>query len=901
LQFAICDLQLKETGRSRRNPQIANRKSQIPMSLKRLVTSNLSTRKVRTGLTVAAIALSVSLVVAVTSGYKSVEGAAYNFLVAYMGSTDVQVTHKNDARQGVDESLVARMRQDPAVERAYGRLETDTGMLDAQGKPVPSRSAQLIGVDRPADDDIQRTPITAGRWFDGSSGDVAVIDQQAAEILKLKVGDDLLVPGLGGTRTVKVVGICHKPAIMADRVSWYYLPLHTVQALTRRPGQVTRVMIDLRRVDDDQAFAARWEPTIRGISPDLKIRLARDTRKEMDRQLSALRFMSFVAGAASVIVAAFIVFTTLSMGVTERQRTLAMLRAIGAYRGQVARLVVSEGVLLGLAGAVIGVPLGLRWTFVLTTWKADFFTAGMAVDPVGIALGIGFSCLAALGASVVPAWSASRVSPLEAMTPLARAVSFRGPLLAAALGVVCLAIDPVMLNWPGVSRDVLFYAHFFAGLPGLFVGFFLVAPVVVWVVEKGLGRVVPVLMGVRPSLLRQQLTGSGIWRAAGTGSSLMTGLAILVGLQTVGHSILKSWRLPDRFPDIFIYAGQGLTKEQWSGLDGIGGIRKGQVMPIAWAFPGLPQGIFGAIGLAVLPEATMFLGVEPDRALEMMDLEFRDGNARDAAAGLKKGDHVIVTEEFRVLKGLRVGDKLPLMTNQGWRDFTICGVIWSPGIDVMVQMFDMGKMFDQRTAASVFGSIDDVSKYFGQDRAFLFAANLELGVDKEVMLKQVKERLGERGWKAGDVRHIKAEIMKGFEKLLLLMSTMAFAAMAVAALGVTKTVMATVHSRQWQFGILRAIGVTRGQLMRLVLAEAVLLGVVGCALGLAAGFLMSFIAVGVSRFAIGYLFELRPPWGMIGLGSGIIMAVAVAASLWPAASAARAEPLQLLQSGRAAV
>jgi putative ABC transport system permease protein len=283
----------------------------------------------------------------------------------------------------------------------------------------------------------------------------------------------------------------------------------------------------------------------------------------------------------------------------------------------------------------------------------------------------------------------------------------------------------------------------------------------------------------------------------------------------------------------------------------------------------------------------------------MMELEFRDGTATQAAEQLKKGDHIIVTEEFRVLKGLKVGDKLPLMTKLGRKDFTICGVVWSPGIDVMVSMFDMGRMFDQRTAASVFGSIDDAKKYFGKDRAFLFAANLQDGVDKTVVLNTVREKLGEKGWKAGDVRHIKYEIIKGFQRLLLLLSTVAFSAMAVASLGVTNTVMASVRSRQWQFGILRSIGVTRGQLMRLVMGEAVLLGVVGCLLGLAMGFLMSVNALGISKSVIGYVTPLTPPWPMIGLGVGIILVVSLLAGIWPSARAARSQPLTLLQSGRA--
>src|SRR3954469_7723246 len=187
------------------------------MALSKLAISNLTTRKVRTALTIAAIALSVSLVVAVTSGYKSAEGAIYKYLITYMGATDVQITHKNDFRQGVNETLVDELRRDPDVKTAFGRLETDTGMLDAQGKPISGRAAQLIGVDRPTDVDITRSATDEGAWFDTNTGDVIVIDQQAAEALKVKVGDTVYLPTADEKRAFKVVGICHKPAILAEK------------------------------------------------------------------------------------------------------------------------------------------------------------------------------------------------------------------------------------------------------------------------------------------------------------------------------------------------------------------------------------------------------------------------------------------------------------------------------------------------------------------------------------------------------------------------------------------------------------------------------------------------------------------------------------------------------------
>jgi putative ABC transport system permease protein len=296
----------------------------------------------------------------------------------------------------------------------------------------------------------------------------------------------------------------------------------------------------------------------------------------------------------------------------------------------------------------------------------------------------------------------------------------------------------------------------------------------------------------------------------------------------------------------------------------------------------------------------MFIAVEPDKAFKMMGLEFREGNADEAAKLLAQGDHLVITEEFRQLRGLGKGDKFPLKTKTGEvKQFTIAAVVWSPGIDVMVAMFDMNRQFDQRTAASVFGSLDDGRKYFGIDQIYLFAANLEYFVEREQILERIQKTLGRSGMVAGDVRQIKHEIETGLGKLILLVSTVAFAAMAVSSLGVTNTIMASIRTRRWQFGILRSIGVTRGQLLRLVLAEAFLIGLVGCALGLAAGLLLSVDASALTKTVAGYAPRLAVPWPIVWLGTGIVMAIALLASLWPAITVARSQPLELLQAGRA--
>jgi putative ABC transport system permease protein len=310
----------------------------------------------------------------------------------------------------------------------------------------------------------------------------------------------------------------------------------------------------------------------------------------------------------------------------------------------------------------------------------------------------------------------------------------------------------------------------------------------------------------------------------------------------------------------------------------------------------------------------IFFGIDPDQAMNLTQLEFRDNNgdplpepdqrpaALRAAADLKKGRRIIVTEEFRQLHHIKIGDSVKLLTaTHGFQNFTICAIVWSPGADLLVSLFDLDRSLDQQAVISVFGSLNDARQDFGIAGVRLFAANLTGGVDKKDLLKNLQKALGDRGLRAGDVRQIKFAVQTAFYRLLMLISTVAFAALAVASLGVTNTVMASVRSRRWQFGVLRSIGASRGQLLRLVLAEAAMLGLVGVAMGLAAGLELAVDVRKLSGLISGYSPDLNIPWSIVGIGCLAVLLVALLASLGPAIGVARAQPLELLQAGRASM
>ena len=734
------------------------------MVVPKLVLSNFLNRKARVALTVAAIALSVSLVVSVTSGYTSIEAAAYRYFTHYLGSTDAVISNSNYGN-GVPEDLIRQIKSDARVKNAMSRFDTENVFNNP-----PAKSAEVIGI-LPDDPQLGQMYFELGGWFNSATGDVTVIDQGAAKALNVTVGGEVTLTELDKQLKLKVVGIVHKPDVMATFRPTIYVPLHTLQKYKGAIGQVTKISIELKNHSDADNFVAEWRARGQKLDPNLKIRSAGDSRKVLEQNLSAIHLLSYLGGLVTMVTATFIVFSTLSMGVSERQRTLAMLRAVGAFKSQIAALVVLEGIAIAFLGALIGVYVGAFWVHVLV-WKFDkLFYAGVVLSYGGIAFGVGGSVLAAIAASLLPAWTASRVSPLEAMTPLAGSTGARVPWICALVGIVLIGLDPLVLHgpsekvlgWLGAAsphdtiRVVKFYWHFIFGLPSIFVGFFLISPLLVWMVERILGPLVAAIMRLKFALLRQQLS-SGIWRAAGTCTALMVGLAILVALQTEGRTAINGWKLPDKFPDMFIVDFSGIPLSEAPKLENIPGIKRGQVMPIAIVSPDLPQGFLSVLGqekgtltaLMMAPDRTMFIGIDPNVAFKMIELDFRQGNVTDAERLLKLGDHVLVTAEFQRLKGLGVGDKLPLKTNSGWKDFTIAGVVWSPGIDVIVTAFDMGRQMEQRTAASVFGTISDTQKYFGIQRFMLFGANLEAGADKDAVLKSVQKSLKSEGMRGGE-------------------------------------------------------------------------------------------------------------------------------------------------------
>ena len=209
------------------------------------------------------------------------------------------------------------------------------------------------------------------------------------------------------------------------------------------------------------------------------------------------------------------------------------------------------------------------------------FSAGVFVSWGGIALGVGGSMLAALAAGALPAWQATRVSPLEAMTPgRERRPGSRVPLAAAAVGLVLVCIDPLLFHGPtnrdrragsarptptSAATNVKFVLPLLPRAARASCSGSSCSPR--WWSRRSRAAAGPAVaraFGLNAALLRQQLS-TGLWRAAGTAAALMVGLAVLVVMQVQGYSALTGWKLPTKFPDLFIVATAGTSADPTTG------------------------------------------------------------------------------------------------------------------------------------------------------------------------------------------------------------------------------------------------------------------------------------------------------------------------------------------------
>ncbi|MGA2064591.1 MAG: FtsX-like permease family protein [Thermoguttaceae bacterium] len=951
--------------------------------VRKLVVADVRRRPGRLLLTILSTIAAACVVVWVVSGYDSLVQSFRELSEKYLGRYELVVLPvgpEDSPLPPLSREVVDSLRQDPAV-AAVDPVFQSRVRLKAKAAParagsgragdapagntpaIPGDAPTLVGTDAAE----PPYPLVQGKWIAAGQPQrsEAAISKGLAERLGVKVGDEVLV---SNNRTddefpLKIAGIVDErksvprerfmiglppsrgpPLAHGPAVAALYVPWTLAEKLAGTPAKIDFAGVVPTKGIKLGEFRAHWADRLARANPPAELQAQEDVGAELQQSSTAesIRGQALSATGISLLAALFIIFTTLNMGVDERIRQFAMLRAVALTKVQVGAMIAMESLFLGLIGWGGGLLAGWGLLEIVSHWRPAFF-------PLGVSLG--FWCIVlsgicavggSLAASVIPAWRATRVSPLEAMAVRPRGRSARFSWAATVAGVLLISVNPLVVFCIPMPDTARYGVSALLGCPAMAIGFVLLAPPTVAFTERILGPVVARLTGVNPRLLATQLT-SNLWRTVGTAAALTIGLGLFVAMQTWGYSMLAPFVPGDWVPDLVVgLMPAGIPDSEIESVRRVKGVVADQCVPLAVEQTKFAEDVTGARVRASSSrqDNCVMVGVDPEQALggekPMFDFQFVEGSRREALEKLKRGRYCLVPDHFQRESGLGVGGKfavIPPESPDERVEYEIAGVVSMTGWHWMSKV-GLRNRGGGRSAALMFAQYDQVRRDFAINRVTFFWMNLD-GTASEDEIKESLQTIAQRNFDinvaksrqrgrgplgqtgpGGDRRRdytasvnlqsaagVRQTVNARADGIIWTLSLLPLVTLAVASVGVVNTVLSSIRARRWDMGVLRAIGVTRLGLVRMILAEAILVGIVACLLSLGFGAMAGYCGTGITRYINirgGQIVPLIIPWAKLAIGFGATLGLCSLAALWPAVATGRTEPLKLLQAGRAA-
>lgn len=815
----------------------------------RLGISSLSGRRSRSALLVCAVALSAALIAAVACAMASVHKSLRARVEATVGASDLRITKVG--KDLFDAALADQAALWPESQLVVPRLRDALMLENTRGGKRAGTQGNGVALDR--EFTLRPLKLEAGRVPLADSE--IVIDTRAAELLDARVGDTLIarkgasavdriaerVGGLLGDLARKarqrasegdqpmqfiVVGISKQPAIGLGVVlrPESFVAYDALARFGEREGRLSEVDIVLRPNSDAQGIA---ESRQLSMPQGVLVRPSAKVTSGLNEQIRQSQIGMSIASTLAYLAASFIIMTGLTTSVNERQRELAMLRCIGASRVQMGESQLVVGLLVGLLGAIIGIPLGMLGALALVSVFSEQFPAGFDAPPMSLAIALAGSIGAGLVGAAWPAFRAARTTPLEALAARASRPRARGLILCAVAGLALAALQ-LAIVFGSSTADQAFWGDITIGLPSMFLGYFLLSVPVFFVIARLFGPVLGRVLGLPAGLLHKTVLATP-YRFGFTSGAMMMGLALLVAIWTNGRSVMEDWLKQLKFPDAFV-AGVAIseqTRQRIAALPFVTDTVAIQTLTMKTTAFGLKT--FDNTG-------TTFIAFEPEPFFKMTSLEWIEGSPEQAIPRLNRGGAVLVAKEFQIARNIKVGDTLTLSFEDKPYDFEVAGVVSSPGLDIVNSWFEIGEDYAQQAVNAVFGTRADLQRLFGIDSIRLLQVGLKSEVDGKPLddkhaLQIIKDVGGPGIIDAGSGRQILAEVKMFLTGSLYIFSLVAVGAMLIACFGVANLIVAGIQARQFEFGVLRALGAQRALLNRLVLGEALLIALTACIMG----------------------------------------------------------------------
>jgi len=843
-------------------------------------------RPLRTILSMLGIMIGVAGILALGITNEAAMGSIAELFAESSGKTDLMITSAsgNETLSSGDLRTVINLTD---VQIALPIVTTQTALADEAVQEGISLSffgfdsggLQLQGVDPNLEPYARDYKITQGQFL-GPSLDAyeVVFVETFASDEEIEVGDRVKVMTPNGVETLKVIGLMAKEGPgQTNNGTYGVIPVEAAQRMFNRLDEFDQIDLIIKENQQERELEDVRVEIQAQLGEAFSVTFPAGQGQRMTQMLSNYQIGLNMLSMIALFVGAFLIYNSFAMTVVERTREFGMLRTVGMTSQQIFVQVILEALTMGILGSALGVLLGILGARGLSGLMGSLLgtdlNIGMTI-PFGslvlsLAVGIGVTLVAAL----IPSIQAGRVSPIAALR--VRGKSKEGWIIRSGwmIGLGMLVISTVLLIWNPFPFDPQFRLGSLTVFM-MFGGITLVIPATVTIWEKLTRPIMRLFYGSSGNIGSRNIERSKV-RTTLTVAALLIGVAMImtVRLMTTAFSVdLSEWINAYLGGDIYVYSSIPLRASLPQQLTGVAGVAA--ATPIHY-HPVEFQGIE-----AELEELTI-MAVDPPTYLQVTNFVFSDSDADKAAAlsKLNEGGAVLISSVISEKYSLTAGDEIWLKTSSGLKPFEVA--------EVVVDFFNSGMV--------ITGSRHDLRRFFRTDDVTMILLKVEENADVSNVITAIDDAYGKRYRLSMESNtSIRESVSTLMDTAFSLFDVMGVLSVLVASLGVVNTLTMNIMERTQEIGMLRAIGMTRGQVIKMVLAEAGLMGVIGGLVGLVFGILLSRIFLAGMSAMSGYSLQFIVPFEAIILGLIVALLVSQIAAIQPSRRAARTNVLEAI-------
>jgi putative ABC transport system permease protein len=867
---------------------------------------------------------------------------------------DISIDGEQPPKPPVDASVLETVRRVEEVELATGSIldERYTKILTPDGQSVSSEGAPTFGfgIDTaPALSQFNPLNILEGRW--PAAADEVVIDAGTADDHGYAVGDSVEITTLKPKRPFELVGVARYGTLDSlGNASFAVFTIASAQELLEREGQYDAISAAATEGVSEDELVAAIEPVLpSGVEVVSATAEADEAVDEVSDFTAIFRYFLLAFGFIALFVGAFVIFNTFSITVAQRTREFATLRTIGASRRQILGSVILESLVIGflasLAGLALGVLLaeGIEGLFRAIGVELPTAARVFALRTVIVALAVGVGIT--LVAGIFPAIRATRVPPIAAVRegatlPRSRFAPFV-PWIAGVVvvGAIVLLARAMFADELGTADRLLSIA---AGVLLLFLGVAMLSSHVVrplavasspigrwaafvftalawplflvpyWLQRRGawgpgstpnrLGSFVagallnPLLLPIVLAMaLRRALTSwEPEWpmefpsvipdriaartggenarrnpgRTAATAAALMIGIALVSFIATLTNGMKVSNReaIEEQIAaDFVITSLDGYTPFVAAAGDALAASPVPEVVTSVRSDGGLVDGVTTEVG-----------GIEPDTIAQAYVFDWREGD--ESVLATLGTRNAVVSSNYAEDHDIAVGDVLTLRSTADRRaEVTVVGTFEPPPFYPLIE--------------SVNVSTDLFDSLYDRPRNRWTWANVP-GDPTDEAKSQLTQAIS--GFPDTQVETREEWIQRedaDFNTFISFLYVMLTLAVFVSIFGMINTLVLSVYERTREIGTLRAIGMTRRQVRRMIRQESIITALIGAAVGLPLGI---FLAALVNRALSEFDVRFAIPWVQLLVLTIVAIVIGILAAIMPARRAARLDPLRAI-------